>query len=223
MTGQTLLDTMEVLDQEFQLQTSEADVVRGLIALNRAQDFFETLAAKEGKILGDTTATVTSSTSTETTAFPTGFIRLDRIQFIDPTTSLPTYDLDNLDHTGSHIANSRWPLQLFTSSNPGTPDAYYTNGRLIYWSPLPDATHTFRVYGFKHADDITASGTFSYDDGLCLPMASFAVKLLRMGVDDAVGTLDALAKECFDEAIAGMRSVVRDGPGSFFYTRYHGT
>lgn len=223
MTGQTLLDTMEVLDQEFQLQTSEADVVRGLIALNRAQDFFETLAAKEGKILGDTTTTVTSSASTETTTFPTGFIRIDRIQFVDPTTSRPTYDLGNLDHTGSHIVSVKWPLSLFTTTNAGVPTDYYTNGRLIYWSPLPDATHTFRVYGFKHADDITASGTFAYDDGLCLPLATFAVKLLRLGVDDSVASMDALAKECFDESIAGMRSVVRDGPGSFFYTRYHGT
>ena len=42
-TGQTVLDLMEVLAPELQLQSAEADVVKGLIVLNRAQSAFEML------------------------------------------------------------------------------------------------------------------------------------------------------------------------------------
>src|SRR5258706_10522149 len=129
MTGQTLLDTCEVLNQELQLQTSEADVVRGLIALNRAQDYFESLASKEGQILGDQTTTVVTATNVETTTFPAGFLRVDRIQYIDPTTNRPAWDLDPISKVGGHAPNLRWPYNLFLSPSAGSiPSAYYTNG-----------------------------------------------------------------------------------------------
>jgi hypothetical protein len=57
MTGQTLLDTMELLNQELQLQSGEADVVRGLLALNIAQDHFEASAAKRPNIFGSSDST----------------------------------------------------------------------------------------------------------------------------------------------------------------------
>lgn len=222
MTGQDLLDAMEVLNQELQLQTSEADQARGLIALNMAQDYFEDLAAQEPKILGDTTASVTSTASTETTTFPTGFLRIDAIFFIDPTTSRPADKLDNLSETGSHADYTTWPLYL-AQSTPGRPQAYWTNGRNIYWAPLPDATHTFRVYGFKRADNITSGGTFEYTDSLRLPFASFAVRMMKIGLGDEVADVAGLAKECFSAAIGSMTAVNRDGASPLVYRYGHDT
>lgn len=220
MTGQDLLDTMETLNQELQLQNGEADVTRALIALNRAQDYFESLAAQEGEIKGDTTGTVTTSANTETTSFPTGFLRIDAIQLLD-SNSRPKRRLENLNETGSHAFESIWPAPV--SSTGGEPEAYYTNGRTIYWSPLPDATHTLRVYGFKSADDITASGTFGYDDLLCLPFASFAVRMLRIGVGDEAGDVTSLAKETFASAIGGLAGFNRDGASPLIYSGSHST
>ena len=95
MTGQALLDRMEDLNRELDLQAGEADVTRGLRALNTAQDHFETLLSVESPNgLGSTTGTVTTAAGTETTAFPTGMIRLDAVWLLDADTSRPSYELD---------------------------------------------------------------------------------------------------------------------------------
>lgn len=222
MTGQDLLNAMEALNQELQLQTSEADVARGLIALNMAQDYFESLAAQEGHIQGDSTADITTAANTETTSFPTGMLRIDLIQYIDPVTEEPVYDLDSIQETGGHIQSRAWPLNVTSSlSSRGIPTAYWTNGRFIYWSPKPDAVHTFRTYGFSHAADITATDTFSYDDELRLPFAAFAVQILRIGVGDEIQDVAALAKQTFSGAIGSMASVNRDGASGFTYRYRH--
>lgn len=222
MTGQTLLDTMEILNQELQLQTSEADVVRGLLALNIAQDAFEIMAAKEGKLMGDSTTTVVTVANTETTAWPTGFLRINDIQLLDDN-SVPISDLTNLNKVGSHIGAVSWPLNLFAAPTTGAPTAFYTNGRLIYWAPKPDTVYTLRVYGFAHATDITASGTFAYDDSISFPLASFAVKLLKIGVDDGAGAVDQLAKESFKDILAALSALVRDGGTPLIYSHPHVT
>src|SRR3989304_3559565 len=92
-TGQTILNLMEVLNQELQLQTGEADVVRGLIALNAAQDYLESLIAQHPGVMGSDITTVATTASIESTAFPTTFLRIDRLQYIDSGTSLPAWDL----------------------------------------------------------------------------------------------------------------------------------
>src|SRR3990170_3160975 len=100
-TGQSLLDRMELLDQELQLQSGENDVTRGLLALNVAQDYLETLLAVIPQVSGDNTTTVVTAASTETTAFPTGYLRIDRMQWIDPATSRPSGpDLVQLGYVG---------------------------------------------------------------------------------------------------------------------------
>jgi hypothetical protein len=223
MTGQSLLDAMEVLNQELQLQTSEADQARGLVALNMAQDYFESLAAQEGAILGDTTANVTTTAATETTAFPTGFLRLDRLQLLDAVTSLPRWDLDNIIEVGGHAWNRRWPYDITMTSAPGAPESYYTNARNIYWSPLPDATYTIRCYGFKAATDITAIGTFLYADELRLPMAAFAVRIMSIGLGDDVADVAALASQTFSDSIASLTAFNRDGASPFVYRYGHNT
>lgn len=221
-TGQTLLDTMELLDQELQLQAAEADVTRGLIALNRAQDYFESIAATRGAFKEDTTGNVTTTASTETTAFPTSLLRLDRLQYLDPTTSRPVWNVDPLYDTGGHAPSASWPHILSVNST-GKPVAYWTQGRNIYWDPLPDGTHTVRWYGFASASDISAGGTFAYADLLMLPLASFAVKLMRMGVNDPVAELDGLAAQTFVPAIDALNRTVRDGAQPFLYKYTHRT
>jgi hypothetical protein len=215
---------MEVLDNELQVQAGEDDVVVALRSLNAAQDYFEALSAKEPDILGDTKGTVTTSASTETTTFPTGLLRVDRLQFIDPTTSLPQWDLLPLRRTGSHIDRRFWPYNIFSvQSSPGRPAAYWTDGRNIYWDPLPDATHTVRWYGLQAATDITASGTFAYPDICMLPFASFAARLLSMGLADDSTELMLLAETQFKSIIDALRGFQRDGPGELHYTQTHTT
>ena len=79
-TGQTLLDLMEVLDRGLQLQSGQTGVTMGLRAANAAQDYLESLLALQPNNYGSTVGTVTTTADTETTAFPTGLLRLDRLQ-----------------------------------------------------------------------------------------------------------------------------------------------
>lgn len=221
-TGQSILDLMEVLNAELQLQSGEADVTRGLRALNAAQDFFEARLAQHKDVLGDTVGTVTTTGSTESTSFPSGVLRIDRLQYIDADTSRPAWDLVPLRRAGSHAWNRFWPMNLVSTSTTGKPRAYYTNGRSIYWDPLPDATHTVRWYGLKAADDLTAGATFTYPDAVMLPLAQFAVLLMKAGVDDPIADPASLAKQFFDPVITTLSSFHRDGPRGLVY-RYHHT
>jgi hypothetical protein len=220
-SGQTLLNLMEVVFPELQLQAAEADVVKGLLALNVAQDFFESVIAQHPNVKGDTIGTVVTAASTESTAFPTGVLRIDRLQFIDPATSRPAWDLLLSRETGSHAYNRFWPYNLFTTSSPGRPRAYWTNGRSIYWDPLPDGVHTIRWYGFQVASDITAGGTFAYDDIVMFPLASFAAKLLKDGLDDPSDAVTDLAVSTFTPIVKVLSNFNRDGARSLNYRYGH--
>lgn len=221
MIGQSLLDTMELLNQELQLQTSENDQVRGLLALNVAQDYFESRASQEGSIKGDQTGNVLTAANTETSAFPSGFLRVDRIQLLDSVTLQPVADIDNISRVGGHANKARWPYSALGITTPGAPEGYYTNGRNIYWSPLPDNIYTLRVYGFKAADDITALGTFAYEDEVRLPLAAFATMILKIGVDDSPSNVSQLADAAFKDVIASLSGTNRDGAAPLEYTRFH--
>lgn len=222
-TGQTLLDTMETLDQENQLQTGEEDVTRGILALNRAQDYFEALVAQEEDLLGDTVGTLTTAAATETTTFPTGVLRVDRLSFIDPSTSLPQYDLTNTRRAGALPRRWLWDYVMTPSAGAGKPTAYWTDGRKVYWVPLPNATHTIRWYGFQVADDISAVGTFAYPDICILPFASFATAIMQIGVGDNAQDLVGLAEATFRPVIKTLSNFVRDGGRPLHYTQQHDT
>ena len=157
-TGQTVLDTMEVLFPEFRLQSGEADVTKGLVALNRAQDLFETHAAQYPDILGSAVDTVSTTSSQEYTTYPTGLLRLDGLDFIDPANSRVSYSLIPVKRRGGHVGGYGWSWNLVSSSSTGKPKVYWTNGTRIYWDPIPDGTHTIRYYGFAAASDIGACG-----------------------------------------------------------------
>lgn len=220
-TGQSLLDRMELLNQELQLQAGEADVVRGLVALNVAQDFFESQAALRSNIFGSSTGTIAQVTSTETTTYPSGVIRLDRLQYLDPATSRPAWDLRPIKQVGGYAGASTWLLGFLSSTSTGKPRYYSTNGSVIYWNPLPDSANSIRWYGFQRASDITASGTFAYDDGVMLPLASFAVKLMKISVDDSGQDLDSLAQQAFSAVLDQLANFWRDGAKPLVYSEAH--
>ena len=223
MTGQGLLDRMELINAELQLQTGEEDVTRGLLALNVAQDYFESLAAARAKLFwGTSTGTVTTSSSTETTSFPTGVLRIDRLQLLG-SDNLPKWDLKPLQRTGGHRSTMMWPFNLLSSSGSGEPRGYWTTGTSIYWLPLPSGTSTVRWTGFKSADDITVGGTFAYPDIAALPLAAMAVQIMKAGVDDDANAAQALASATFGSVLQTLEMTDRSEPKGFHYTQVHNT
>jgi hypothetical protein len=223
MTGQTLLDYMEILLPELQLQSGESDVTKGLKALNAAQDWFEAVVALHPGVLGGQTGDVTTTLNTETTAFPAGLLRVDKLQYIDAITNRPAWDLDPIYDTGGHAPSNYWPFNVTSSGSPGIPRAYWTNGTNFYWDPVPDGTRTIRYYGFKAAADITAVGTFAYPDIVALPLATFAARLLKLGLDDPVGDLTPLASEVFEPTISALSNFRRERPQGYQYRYRHDT
>ncbi len=221
-TGQTLLDTMELINRELQLQTNEADVVRGLVALNRAQDYLESILAAEKWVKWDSTGTIVTSAGVETSTFPTGLLRLDRMVMLG-TNTRPEYELEPIRDTV--VPANGWPISAFGSNlvDPGKPTGYSTNGRLIYWDPLPNGTYTIRWYGLQVASDISAAGTFAYDDVAILPLASFACRLLKIGLDDDQTDLGTLAENTFRPLVKQMTNFNRDGARGLRYRDFHGT
>lgn len=221
-TGQSLLDRMELLDPELQLQTGEADVNRGLLALNIAQDHFESVVAVHPGFLGGTYGTVATALLTETSAFPPGLLRVDDVWMTDGT--LPIYRMTPLDKTGAHRGNSNWFYNLTASgSSTGQPTSYWTDGGQFYWAPLPGAAYTVRYYGFVVKGDITAGGAFLYPDIVMLPLATFATRILTIGLDDGQQDLSALAQETFGPVIDALSNFNRTGASGLDYTYSHDT
>lgn len=221
MTGQDLLDRMELLNRELQLQSGEEDVTRGLLALNVAQDHFESIAAMRKNLFGSSVGTVVTVSSTETTAYPTGVMRIDRLQTISAVTSRPDGELERLHRIGGHAIHTSWPWSVVIPSGSGKPKAYWTNGTYIYWSPLPDGAYTVRYYGFTAASAITAGGTFAYPDIVALPLAIFAGKLMKMGLDDPSDDLDTLAGQIFKPVLDTLSNYNPDGAKGLEYTTVH--
>lgn len=222
-TGQTMLDLMEALDYGMQLQSGESGVTRGLLSLNAAQDHLESLLALDPNVMGSTVGTVTTSASTETTSVPAGLLRLDRLQYLDASTSRPAWDLERVGPVGDQSVDGVYPSFLSSSSLSGKPKRYWTNGSTFYWDPLPDATHTVRYYGFKAASDITAGGTFAYPDIALMPVAQFADKMLRIGKDDDVRSLSDIGMQLFAPVLQAFARFNRDRIPGYDYRYHHST
>jgi hypothetical protein len=225
-TGQDILDRMELLDQELQLQPTEADVARALIAINTGQDYLESILALQHDLLGDATGTLVTAASTESTAFPPGVLRIDRLQLLDATTSRPIKDLENIRRTGGHVSrrfSPYWSIFNAISTGSGKPYGYWTDGTNVYWQPLPDGAHTIRWYGFQHKPDVTATGTFLYSDMLMLPVAAFATKMMAIGKGDEAGEFSSLADSLFGPAVRSMSNFNRDGAVGLEYEYSHAT
>jgi hypothetical protein len=212
---------MEILDPELQLQAGETGVVKGLIALNVAQDHLESLLAQIPGVMGSGVGSIATVASTETVAFPSTLLRLDKIQFLDPITSRPTYDLTPLYNVGGHANSNYWPSP--DTASTGRPQSYWTDGTNIYFSPVPNDVYNLRWYGFASASNITASGTFAYKDIARLPVATFAVKLIALGLDDPQGDLMEFAKETFAPVLKAYERFRREQGKGFQYRYTHDT
>ena len=83
-TGQTLLDLMEVMDRGLQLQSGETGVTQGLLALNAAQDHFESYLSLEPNVMGSSIGTVTTTAVVEIdlTSLPFKSLSLKLILFL---------------------------------------------------------------------------------------------------------------------------------------------
>ncbi len=222
MTGQTLLDTMEILFPELQLQPGEAGVSQGLLALNIAQDAFETLLAHEPEIMGSGVTTVVTVANTETTAYPAGLLRVDKLYYQDAS-GKAIYQLDRIHRAGEQVWPYVWPMNTLSNLTSGKPLQYYTNGTLIYWAPVPDQVYTIRVHGFLAKADITVSGTFLYPDMCMLPLATMAVRIIKTGLEDGPGDISSLAGAVLDPVLAQMRNFNRDGGSPYRYRYHHST
>jgi hypothetical protein len=223
-TGQTILSLMEALDRGLQLQSGQSGVAVALRAVNAAQDYFESLLALQPNSFLSSTGTVTTTADTETTAFPSGLIRLDRLQYLDATTSRPAWDLEWVGYIGDQSGGPMaYPSVGFDSTSTGKPKRYSTNGRNIYWDPLPNATHSVRYYGLVAADDITAESTFAYPDVAMNAVADYAVRLLRIGKDDDAQPIAVAGMEIFQPCIELLGRYNRDRAPGYDYRYYHST
>ena len=211
-TGQTILDVMEVMDRGLQLQSGESSVTLSLRAVNVAQDHLEAMLATAPNSYGSTVATVT---------FPTGLLRIDRLQYIDSDTSRPGWDLDWVGYTGDQNDKTALGLLLGSLGTTGKPQRYWTNGTDIYWGPLPDATHTVRYYGLVAASDITASSTFAYPDVAIGPVADFATRMLKIGKDDDPTPISQLGLDMFGPVLAQFGRFNRDRAPGYDYRYMH--
>jgi hypothetical protein len=217
-TGQSLLNIMEVLHPELQNQPGEGSVAKSLIALNMAQDYLESLLAQYPQVLGSDIGTVVTAAGVETTTFPAGVLRVDKLQLLDGS-GRPTATLDPLD-TGEHAPDGGWPALV---SGGGGPDGYFTNGTSIFWHPLPDGIYTVRYYGFKAKLDITAGGTFGYPDICMGPVATLAARIIRVGLDDGAADLKALAGDVFSDMLSALSNFRREAAPGFKYRYRHTT
>lgn len=223
MTAADLLTRMQILDNELEIAAAGDDETRALAALDMAQDYFESVAASM-PIIGQTKSDVVTVANTETTAWPATLLRVDSVWYVDPATSRPAWELKLLDGPGDHIGSSPFPLNLVTTTGTGKPYGYSYDSEYFYWSPLPDAAHTLRVYGLVSKTNLTTRAvTFGWPDGVSVPIAAFACRLLEMGIDDPADELQALAEEAFVPVLRRMRKANRQEPRGRHYTRTHYT
>lgn len=221
MTIATILAKMQVLDNELMIASGGADETRAISALDMAQDAFEAVIAGVAELLG-TVSTTTTTADTEATAWPTGLLRIDSLWLMDTTTTpnLPKWQIDEIQDVGGH----RTQIFLGTDTRNGGPEQYWTNRANIYWSPLPDATHTVRIYGLVAKTDLTTrTQTFGYPDEASEPMAAYATRLMKIGINDPSDDLRALAVEMYNPVIKMLQQPTRQRPQSRYYSRVHTT
>jgi len=180
--GSDLLVAMQDLDDGVDTTAHSA---LGLRLLNWAQTLFERQVARRKNLL-QTTATVATVASTETSALPTRTRRVDSLWMLDDN-SRPWYEMEAEHLVGSHRARrSRFPqIVMAATTGTGRPTTYYKDSTLFYWGPVdPDAAYTVRVYGFFGAAALTSGGTFAYADDFIPVIAAMAIEPFRMRLED---------------------------------------
>lgn len=221
MTLADVLGRMELLDNELETGAGEDDETRAILALDCAQDYFESIAASYPRILQQH-STLTTTALAETTTFPTDLLRLDDLWLLDSNGEMIS-QLNQIFEVGGHVRTGPWPFRAMSSA-PGAPSEYYANEGTIYWSPKPDAVHTLRYFGLIAKTSLTTRAqTFQYRDQYALPFATFAVRVLSLGIGDDTDGLDALAEELFTPALRQSRRVLRTRASGRVYTQRHTT
>lgn len=222
MTGADLLARMKVLNNELRIAANGADEARALTALDMAQDQFQRLAAAM-PIIGQTNDTVTTVANTESTAWPSGLLRIDRVWLLN-SDGQQVREVEYTYDTGGHTPTSPWPLN-FLASGVGAPMAYSASlDDALYWSPRPDAAYTLRIYGLYERTAITSRDTvFGWPKAVSIPLAATAVRILEMGIDDPSDELTALAEEAYQPIFRSMRKAIRSAPMPRHYTQVHYT
>lgn len=220
--GQLLLDHVNDVIAEIDVQPAEDDVPRALRSLNRAQDLVEMLLSPiplVRSMLG-TKENIVTVANDELTAVPAGFLTVERLQFINPDTSLPSYSLTSIPWVGGSSINGGDPL-LSVSLGGGPPREYTIFGGDVYWSPVPDAIHTVRIWGFKAAADIAVGTNWDYGDELIMAVAAVAARIFKGRIDDDPAEIVRLANDNLSPVIAQMKRRWSDGPDYFRHTEIH--
>lgn len=223
MTAADLLTRMQVIDNELEIASGGDDETKCLAALDMAQDYMESVAASMPRI-GSAKTTIATVANTETTDWPSSLKRVDSLWYIDSATNLPAWELTPIHNVGGHRPSSAFPYNLVVNPGTGAPRQYGYDEDYFYWLPVPDAVYTIRVHGLSARTALTSrSVTFGWDDECSVPLAAFACRLLKMGIDDPTDALQALAEEAFVPVLRSLRKRVRQSPQGRAYTEHHTT
>lgn len=214
-----LLGDMQVLNNELRTGAGEVDEVRAVRALSMAQHFFEAHAATRGRVLGST-INVAQSAQTETTPWPSSLLRLDAVWLLDAN-GRAIRSLDNIDHIGEHVPSLPWEITL-SDSAIGVAGGYVADMESFWWFPLPSGATSIRLYGLiEQPEFATRNSTFGRPLRCKLPLASLAVKLMRMSVDDDTTTVDSWVAATLAPLWKGLQGFDRTGAHARVYTQVH--
>jgi len=217
-----LLDMM-VVNNELRTNAGGADEARALRAVNMAQHYFETICASTPRVLQGT-ANIATVANTETSAWSALLLRLDALWFLG-TNGRPIYKVKRIVEIGGHVPSLPWPLTLSLSGvGSGQVGGYYGNMRDFYWMPLPSGATSLRIYGFFSQPELaTRASAFGYPLQCKSALATFATKILKVGVDDDPTNLDDLASTIFKPLLRSLHRFDRSEPEPRYYGDVHTT
>lgn len=230
MTIASIMAMMQIVDNELDVSVGGADETRSITALNMAQDVFESVLATQPDTLGTVGTSITTTANTEATTWPTSLLRLDTLYMLNTqvTPNQPQWEIRIIQDVGGQAA--QWPFPWISGiigylpQGFGPPVAAYANRAQFLWAPIPDQVYSIRPYGLFAKTDITSrTQTFEYPDVVAVPMATFATRLLSIGVGDPTDDLDALGRQTYDPVIKMLRQPVRQRPQSRQYSQVHFT
>lgn len=222
-TLQDVFDAWEVLDNERSLQAGEDDVTRGIRTANIVRRWWETAMANRG-VAGRTYGEMSTTANQEYTTWPTGLVRLDKVQLLSGSGGSVVRDIELSEGVGSHAPNLPWPA-LSVPSGTGAPREYSpTPMHRFLWAPTPDTVYYIRYYGVIQNSAFTlASNTFPWGDNVINAFAALAARVFRTGLDDDLSNIALLADELFGRILDQMDRAVRVEPEGRVYRDYHDT
>lgn len=230
MTPADLFDDMGVLDNENDFSEGGSDEARGLLAINMALRSCLTLASTYGKVLSTARDTIKTEPLIEFTNKPAELLRQDSLWAIDLSTKLPKYQITPIQETGGHQPSVPWPFSWTNILTNGQPWQYYDDVQRWYWRPIPDQIYTQRVYGCWLPSQVKMGDRKVPIDlpgraaaVLQLPLASFAMRYLTLGIDDSIDVLDKIAQETFGPALKNLQRGDRSRAQPRVYSANHTT